>query len=142
MCFLIMLIFASYANAGLLNDKLKNNINLDTRVVGDVGGYNDADANSALILVQTVISIFLSVIGVMLLVYIIYAGYNWMTAHGEEEKVQRAKDTIKRAIMGAIIIIGAYAISIFVMSRLEKDTLRQGRDAGSRLASVNCLERL
>ena len=132
-CLLIILVLADSASAGLLNDKVKNNIGLDTRVVGDVGGYSDADANSALILVQTVINTFLSVIGVLLLVYILYAGYNWMTAHGDEEKVEKAKDTIKRAIMGAIIIVAAYAISFFVMSRLEKGTLK-GASSGPTIA--------
>ena len=33
----------------------------------------------------------------------LYAGYHWMTARGEEEKVEKAKDTIQRAIVGIII---------------------------------------
>ncbi len=62
----------------------------------------------------------------LLLAYMLYAGYNWMTAQGEEEKVTKAKDTLKRAIVGLIIIVASYAISIFVMSRLEAGTLKGG----------------
>jgi len=86
--------------------------------------YDVSDTNTIFTLIQTVISAFLGLIGVILLAYLLYAGYNWMTARGEEEKVTKAKDTLKRAIVGVIIIVAAYAISIFVMSRLEAGTLK------------------
>ena len=41
-----------------------------------------------------------------------------MTARGEEEKVEKAKDTITRAIIGLIIVVGAYAIWSFIFSNL------------------------
>jgi amino acid transporter len=128
-----MLAAANLANAGFLNDKVKPNIDLDAGKVGENAGYESATGESALTLVQTVISVFISIIGVLLLVYILYAGYNWMTAEGEEEKVTRAKDTIKRAIIGAIIIIAAYAISTFVISRLEANNLKGGGGSGVNL---------
>lgn len=60
----------------------------------------------------------LALIGVIFLVLMIYAGYNWMIARGEEEKVEKAKDTITRAIIGLIIVVGAYAIWGFVFNYL------------------------
>ncbi|MEA3463472.1 MAG: hypothetical protein U9R14_00065 [Patescibacteria group bacterium] len=66
-----------------------------------------------------VIQAFLSVLGIIFVVLIIVAGYNWMTAGGEEEKVTKAKDMIKRAIIGLIIIVAAYAISYFVFKALS-----------------------
>ena len=122
---------ANSSSAGnFLKGNVLDNISKDAQDVGVTAGYNpDSPDNKALILVQTVINIFLSVIGVLLLVYIIYAGYNWLTAQGEEEKVTSAKETIQRAIVGAIIIVAAYAISTFVMSRIEAGTLK-GADGG------------
>jgi len=109
--------------SGFIKDKDK--IDKNAQEVGAAAGYDsNTNASSALVLVQTVINIFLSIIGVLLLAYILYAGYNWMTAQGEEEKVSKAKDTIKRAIIGVIIIVAAYAISVFVMSRIEVGTLK------------------
>src|SRR3989338_8173076 len=61
-------------------------------------------------LVAVVIQAFLGLLGVIFLVLILYAGYNWMTAQGEEEKVTKAKDTLQRAVIGLIIIVSAYAI--------------------------------
>ena len=94
-------------------------------------GYETNNVSDIYALVQTVINAFLALVGVILLAYLLYAGYKWMTAHGEEKKVDQAKETIQRAITGLIIIVAAYAISIFVMSRLEAGTLKPSSGAGS-----------
>ena len=69
-------------------------------------------------IVGVVVQAALALIGVVFLALMIYAGYNWMTARGEEEKVEKAKDTITRAIIGLIIVVGAYAIWSFIFSNL------------------------
>ena len=69
-------------------------------------------------IIGVVIKTFLGLLGVLFLVYMLYAGYNWMIAQGEEEKVTKAKDTIQRAIIGLIITIAAYAISFWVFHNL------------------------
>lgn len=88
------------------------------------GPYAKADATSVFTIISTVISAALSLLGVIFLILILYAGYNWMMARGDEEKVNKAKDTLTRAIVGIIIVVGAYAISTFVLSRLEAGTLK------------------
>lgn len=70
-------------------------------------------------IVATVIQAFLGLLGIIFLVLILYAGYQWMTAQGEEEKVTKAKDTLQRAVIGLIIIIAAYSITYFVFSSLS-----------------------
>lgn len=65
-----------------------------------------------------VIQAFLGLLGIIFVILIIYAGYNWMTAAGEEQKVEKAQNTIRRAIIGLIIIVGAYAITYFVFNYL------------------------
>ena len=69
-------------------------------------------------IVGVVIQAFLSLLGVLFLVYMLYGGYNWMVAQGDEDKVKKAKETIQRAIIGLIIIIAAYAITYFVFGSL------------------------
>jgi hypothetical protein len=73
-------------------------------------------------IIGTVIQVFLGLLGVLFLVYMLYAGYNWMIAQGDEEKVTKAKETIQRAIIGLIIIIAAYAISYWVFGSLVTGT--------------------
>ena len=87
-----------------------------------LGGANqspDQAANSLPIVVGNLIRIALSVLGVIFLLLILYAGFNWMTAAGDEGKVETAKSTLTRAVIGLIIIISAYAITSFVIIRLQ-----------------------
>jgi hypothetical protein len=67
----------------------------------------------------------LSILGIVFLILMVYSGYAWMTAHGDEQKVTKAKDTIHAAIIGLIVVLGAYAISYFVVSKLGAGTLQQ-----------------
>ena len=69
-------------------------------------------------IVAIAIKAFLGLLGIIFLVLIIYAGYEWMTAQGDEEKVTKAKDTLSRAVIGLIIIIAAYSITYFVFNAL------------------------
>jgi len=125
--YIIFFFAGNFCSAGFLQPKIKSDIDVQAGQVGAFGGYAVVEGKEgALALIQTVINAFLSLIGVILLAYLLSAGYKWMTAHGEEEKVTEAKDTIKRAIVGVIIIIAAYAISIFVMTRLEAGALKGG----------------
>jgi len=114
----------NFCFAGFLKQEMNEKVGSQAVQAGTDGGYETS--GNLLSLIQIVINAFLSVIGVLLLTYMLYAGYNWMTAQGEEEKVTKAKDTIKRAIVGVIIIVAAYAISVFVMARLEVGTLKGG----------------
>lgn len=57
---------------------------------------------------------FLSLLGLVFLVLILYAGYSWMTARGDEQQVTKAKDTIQRAAIGLAVVLAAYAITYFV----------------------------
>lgn len=92
---------------------------IDNVAGGDKGPYVKITDNNALnVIIGTVISIGLGLLGVIFLVLMIYGGYNWMTARGEEEKVTKAKDTITRAVIGLIIVVGAYAVWKFLFSKL------------------------
>lgn len=57
------------------------------------------------------ISIIVSFVGVILLLLIVYGGYLWMTAMGNESQVDKAKNIIKNSIIGVIIVFSAYAIT-------------------------------
>ena len=91
------------------------------KAVGEVGTaapYVQTNEYKLSEIIGIVIQAFLGILGVLFLSYLLYAGYNWMTAQGDEEKVTKAKDTIQRAVIGVIICIAAYAISYFVFQKL------------------------
>lgn len=73
-------------------------------------------------IVGKIINVFLSILGVLFVVLMVYGGYMWMTSFGNEQKVTKAKDLIIDAVIGLIIILAAYAISSFVVGQLMKAT--------------------
>ena len=78
------------------------------------GPYADVKDTTISEIAGTAVSAFLGLLGVIFIILILLAGYNWMTASGEEEKINKAKKTIQRAIIGLIIVVGAYAIWSFI----------------------------
>lgn len=82
-------------------------------------GYAAKDTKPPEVIFGNIIGAALSVLGLVLLAYILYGGFKWMTAEGPED-VKKAKDIIKNAIIGLVIIVAAYAISSFVLNQLSK----------------------
>lgn len=80
-------------------------------------GYDPAQ-NNALTTVSSFITIVLGLVGVIFLALIIYGGFLWMTAAGNEKQVETAKNIISRAAIGLIIIVLAYAITFFIIKLL------------------------
>ena len=68
--------------------------------------------------IGTLISVFISILGIVLLVIIIYAGFLWMTAGGNPDQVGKAKTWMINAVIGLIVLLAAYAISSFVIESL------------------------
>lgn len=64
--------------------------------------------------VAGVIKAVLGLLGIIFMVLVFIGGYNLMIARGEEDKISKAKDTIRRAVIGLIVILLSYAIVRFV----------------------------
>ncbi len=67
----------------------------------------------------------LGLLGIVLVLLIIYAGFLWMTAAGNEEKVTKAKKILTGAVIGMVLVMSAYAITAFVVSNIVSSTLCQ-----------------
>ncbi|MFH0854442.1 MAG: hypothetical protein V1891_03040 [bacterium] len=65
------------------------------------------------------VELVLSFVGIILIILIIYAGYLWFSADGNEEKISQAKSYIINAIIGIAIVFLAYAITYYVMGRIS-----------------------
>ena len=74
-------------------------------------------------IISTIIQTALSFLGVVFLILMIYGGYLWMTARGNDEQSGKAKNTIVAAIIGIVIVLSAYAISYLVIEKLGNKTL-------------------
>ncbi|MBI5037756.1 MAG: Ig-like domain-containing protein [Candidatus Kerfeldbacteria bacterium] len=88
-------------------------VNLDPNL-GTTFGLGTAD------LLSTVINIVqwaLGFLGLIAVIFIMYGGFVWMTAAGNQEKVEKAKKIITRAVIGLVIVLLAWAIVTFIVDR-------------------------
>lgn len=117
-----IVLFILLIPALVLADTSDSNTNKAIKNLDDIGSkqgpYELAGDFTLSQIIGTVISVALALIGAIFLALMLYAGYHWMTARGEEEKVEQAKDTINRAVVGLIIVVGAYAIWQFIFNEL------------------------
>ncbi|MEK7508916.1 MAG: pilin [Patescibacteria group bacterium] len=110
----LVLAIAAPAPAGLL------------KKAGETAGYDTVGSSMGpSALVGRIIYSFLGLLGVIFLVLIVYAGYLWMTAGGEEQQIEKAKSYIKNSVIGLVIILAAFGITRFVIGGLLNATLPQ-----------------
>ena len=86
-----------------------------------IAGYNKTSDYEYII--SQIIFTVLTLLGVIFMILMVYGGSIWMTAGGKEDRVKKAKDLIQAAIIGLIIVVAAYAISFFVVSKITKGVL-------------------
>ncbi|HRY36743.1 MAG TPA: pilin [Candidatus Magasanikbacteria bacterium] len=92
-----------------------------TNVAGKAG-INQAPLESK---IGSMIASILGMLGTIFLVLTIYAGVLWMTASGDEGKIEKAKEIITAAVIGLAIVLSAYTITYFVGSKLGSASNKQ-----------------
>ncbi|HNU96305.1 MAG TPA: pilin [Candidatus Magasanikbacteria bacterium] len=70
------------------------------------------------LIIANIIRVALGLLGTIAVVIIIYGGWLWMSAGGNEDQIGKAKKTLINGTIGLIIILSAYSIVIFVMRML------------------------
>ncbi|MCG2686843.1 Ig-like domain-containing protein [Candidatus Parcubacteria bacterium] len=69
-----------------------------------------------------IINYVLGLLGLIAIVIIIYAGFLWMTAGGNANQVDKAKKWLINGLIGLVIIMLSFAITMYVFSVLNKIT--------------------
>lgn len=82
-------------------------------------GWGTQDLKTTIMLVINVIMGFLGLVAVII---ILWGGFKWMTAGGNEDQVGEAKKLIIAGVIGMAVVIGAYAIASFVVQSLVNVT--------------------
>jgi peptidoglycan biosynthesis protein MviN/MurJ (putative lipid II flippase) len=92
--------------------------------LNNVGGgiYGQAPQEELPQTIGKIVGIVLTFLGVVMVVIIIYAGFLYMTAGGDEGQVKKAKQWIVNSIIGLALILLAYSITSFVITRLGEAT--------------------
>lgn len=78
------------------------------------GPFSEASNTSLASTLGLVIQAALSLLGIIFLIITILAGYKWMMAQGNEAEVEKAKESITRAVIGLLVTISAWAIWYFI----------------------------
>jgi len=73
--------------------------------------------------VVKVINLALSFLGVACLILIVFAGFKWMTAGGNEDQVKSAQAILKNAIIGLVIILLSWSVTLFIIRRMNSISL-------------------
>jgi len=117
----LIIIIALFAVLAIFNPVLAQTYNFANNSglnkAGDTAGY---DTGSSATPVEGVISqvlyTVLGLVGIIFFGYLVYGGYIWMTARGNEERVRQATDTLINSIIGLVVTLGAYTISYYLIS--------------------------
>jgi hypothetical protein len=81
------------------------------KTVGNDAGYSQATNETTVsVIAGGIVRTVLGLLGIIFIILIVYAGIIWMTAQGEEAKVEKAQTIMRNAIIGLVITIGVYAI--------------------------------
>lgn len=107
-----LLPMAVYAQQEALDgiNMLKNFIGLPS---GDIRVIMSALINQAI-----------SLMGIVFVVIILYAGFLYLFSMGDDEKIQKAKSTIFGGIIGLVIIFTSYSIASFVINSIREATMQ------------------
>lgn len=69
---------------------------------------------SPLVAVTNIVQWVLSFVGVLFLILMIYGGFTWMTSVGNQEAISKAQKIVGSAVIGLIIVLSAYAITVYM----------------------------
>lgn len=116
-CYIVILLIAAFVIVMPINAQ-----NFGVTEAGQAatqGGYAGGTNETTLAeTVGIVIKAALSLVGAIFLALMVYAGFLWMTAHGEEEPIAKAKKIITASIIGMVIAVGAYSLTDYVVVRV------------------------
>ncbi len=74
---------------------------------------------TATVFIGNLIRALIGATGILFLVITVYAGILYMTAAGDDTKIKKAKSMLTSSVIGIIIVVGAYALTSYVVSALS-----------------------
>ena len=86
-----------------------------TKTAAGKAGYGAATDTTLAENIGSAVRLVLSLTGIIFTGLMVYAGFLWMTAKGDEAKVEKAQEIIKAAIIGWVVTVAAYSITDFVV---------------------------
>ena len=107
---------AFFARPALADENLFNN-QVGITDIGNVYGNQKTDIRVVIVNIIQVILGFLAIIFVALTVF---AGFRYMTAAGNESQTEKALAQIKDSVIGLIIILASWTITIYIIRWISR----------------------
>lgn len=82
-----------------------------------LGGDGDTDVRMTVVYIIRVV---LELMALFFTVLIILGGFRWMNSRGNGDEVEKAKDQIKNAVIGLVIVASAFAITTWVVGFADR----------------------
>ncbi|HCA66930.1 MAG: hypothetical protein A3H61_01355 [Candidatus Jacksonbacteria bacterium RIFCSPLOWO2_02_FULL_44_20] len=70
--------------------------------------------------IRRILNVILGFLGIITVVMVIYGGFMWLTAAGNDDNVAKGRHTLLWAALGAILIGIAWTVSSYILSVAEK----------------------
>lgn len=116
----ISLLFVGPLGAQMIPEtRPRDLINDATTNFKSTGGQTGVSRENIESVVGGIIRGALTAVGSIFLILMIYGGLLWMTARGEEEQVTKARDLIKAAIIGLVVVVAAYGLTVFIIEKVN-----------------------
>ncbi len=87
-----------------------------------VGNETNLGNKDPRMIAAAVIRVILGFLGIIAVVLILLGGFKWMTAAGNEDKIDEAKKIISAGVIGLVIILASYGIANFVIDSVLNAT--------------------
>ncbi len=97
----------------------------------EVGSVVQLSAADPRVIAARIINVVLGLLGIIMVSLMVYAGFLWMTAGGNADQLERAKNIIRNAIIGLIIVMMSWAIATYVIRAIFGATEGTGGTSGT-----------
>ena len=104
---------------GVISSESAQNSNLDDIILPR--GY----ARNLTVLLASTLSLLTAIISLLVFVYLILGGIQWITSGGDKSKTDEARNKIIAALVGAVIVASSYAILQIILRFLGFSSLTE-----------------
>lgn len=116
---LVLPVFALNVHGQELDPDNRFGINVVEEKFGDSLGTSNTDPRDV---IANIINIALGFLGIVAVAIVLIGGFKWMTAAGNEDKVEEAKKILGAGVIGLVIVLSAWALTTYVIGTIYNTT--------------------
>jgi hypothetical protein len=87
---------------------------------------NPNNPKTPALIVADAIQVSLTLLAIIFLALVVYAGFRWLTSGGSDTIIGAARSLLIHAVIGLLIVLAAYSITYFVIENAIKASQEEG----------------